>query len=296
VLAEVNSDADLNLRKSGTPDTVVVDYSGVNIAKQMHVGHLRSTIIGDTIARVLEARGEQVIRQNHLGDWGLPIAMVLWKAQPVLRRIEAEGGELAAELTLPKLEEIYRTATAACKEDAAASAQVHDILVQLQNGDPQLLADWATVTRLSMGEVYRVYDQMGVSLRQEHERGESFYRDRLADTVQAISDCGVLQESQGAQCVFLEQFKGKDGNPLPVIIQKSDGGFNYETFDLAAIRYRIETLGASRVIYVTDARQALHFAQVFAVADAVGWTKQDDAKVALDHVTFGSVLGEDNKH
>ena len=288
-------DADLGLRKAGAPQTVVVDYSGVNIAKQMHVGHLRSTIIGDSIARVLEARGETVIRQNHLGDWGLPIAMVLWQAQPLLRRLEAQEQDPAGELSLAKLEELYRAATAAAKDDPAVSAAIHDILVQLQQGDAQLLADWATITRLSMGEVYRLYALLGVSLREQDERGESFYRDQLAQTVQALRACGVLVESQGAQCVFLEQFKGKDGQPLPVIVQKSDGGFNYETFDLAAVRFRIDTLQADRLIYVTDARQALHFQQIFAVVAACGWTNKGEGQVALDHVTFGSVMGEDNK-
>lgn len=293
-LAMVAVDTNLALRKTGNAQTVVVDYSGVNIAKQMHVGHLRSTIIGDTIARVLEARGEKVIRQNHLGDWGLPIAMVLWKAQPILRQLETNKGEHQS-LTLADLEQLYREATAACKEDPAASATVHDILVQLQTGDAQLIADWQTLTRLSMEEVYRVYEALGVSLQPEHERGESFYRQQLGQTVAAIRQCGVLEESQGAQCVFLEQFKGKDGKPLPVIVQKTDGGFNYETFDLAALYYRISQLHADRIIYVTDARQALHFAQIFAVADTCGWTKHANERVALDHVTFGSVLGEDGK-
>jgi len=285
-------DADLCLHESGAPQTVVVDYSGVNIAKQMHVGHLRSTIIGDVIARVLDARGDTVIRQNHLGDWGLQIAMVLWKAQPELRKVEA--GE-ATPLQLADLEQLYREASAACKDDAEISEAVHRILVDLQNGDPALLADWQTITRLSMDEVYRVYQDMGSGLTPESERGESFYRDQLAGTVQSLNDCGVLVESQGAKCVFLEKFKNKDDQPLPVIVQKSDGGFNYETFDLAAIRFRIEQLHADRLIYITDARQALHFDQVFTVAQSCGWTKRDGETVSLEHVAFGSVLGEDNK-
>ena len=156
LLQKMSDDANLGLRKESAPQTVVVDYSGVNIAKQMHVGHLRSTIIGDTIARVLEARGERVIRQNHLGDWGLPIAMVIWKAQPLLRQMEEQGTDPASEITLAKLEELYRTATVAAKDDQTVSAAIHDILVNLQQGDAQLLADWATITRLSMGEVYRL--------------------------------------------------------------------------------------------------------------------------------------------
>jgi len=274
---------------------VVVDYSSVNIAKQMHVGHLRSTIIGDVLARVLEARGETVIRQNHLGDWGLPIAMVLQFTRPILRRCEAEGKDPADELTLPRLEELYKESVAVCGKDPAVAEQCRQVLVELQRGDPGLLKDWQTVTRLSMAEVYRLYRQLGVTLTEEHERGESFYRDQLAATVEDLRASGRLVESQGAQCVFLEQFKTKDGSPLPVIVQKSDGAFNYETFDLAGIRYRIDTLHAGRVIYVTDARQALHFAQVFAVGETAGWTKRGGKSVSLEHVPFGSVLGEDGK-
>lgn len=292
---KIFADPSLGLHIARDPQTVVVDYSGVNIAKQMHVGHLRSTIIGDTIARILTARGENVIRQNHLGDWGLPIAMVLWKTQPILRQIEAAGGDVATELNLARLEEIYRDASTVSKSDILASETIHDILVKLQNGDEQLLTDWRTITYLSMSEVYRVYQMMEVSLLPDDERGESYYRDMLSDTVSAISAAGKLTESQGAQCVFLAQFLGKDGQPLPVIVQKSDGGYNYETFDLAAIRFRINDLHADRIIYITDARQALHFQQIFAVADQCGWNSRDDVKVVFDHVTFGSVLGEDNK-
>jgi len=295
LLKTSEQDVDLGLRKLGAPETVVVDYSGVNIAKQMHVGHLRSNIIGDAIARVLEARGERVIRQSHLGDWGLPIAMVLWKATPELRRVEAEGKDPLREITLVQLEDIYREATAGSKADPRAAEEIHQLLVCLQNGDPQLLADWQTITRISMQAVYKIYEELGVSLGPEHERGESFYRDMLADTVASLDKCGVLVESRGAQCVFLPQFKGKDGQPLPVIVRKTDGAFNYDTFDLAAIRFRIRELGADRIVYVTDGRQALHFAQAFGVAHACGWTHRESSEVGLEHVTFGTVLGEDNK-
>lgn len=295
MLAEAGRDVMLSLRKGGKPQTVVVDYSGVNIAKQMHVGHLRSSIIGDVIVRVLEARGEKVIRQNHLGDWGLTIAMVLWRARPFLRDVEARGGNLSEEFTLARLEELYREASAAYKENPDSAEEMRRILVDLQAGDEGLVADWNTITRLSMGEVYRVYELMGVSLTQDDERGEGFYRDMLADTVQILTERGLLVESEGAMCVFLDQFKAKDGSPLPVIVVKSDGGFNYATFDLSAVRFRIRELGADRVVYVTDSRQALHFAQIFAVAEACGWTKRGGAQVQLEHVAFGSVQGEDGK-
>ncbi len=295
VLRQFAEDRDLGLRREGRCETVVVDYSSVNIAKQMHVGHLRSTIIGDVLARVLAARGDRVIRQNHLGDWGLPMAMVLWKVRPLLRDLERRGADPAGELTLPRLEELYREVTKACDTQPEVAAACHEVLVALQNGDPGLLADWRTITRLSMREVYRIYGELGVLLTPEDEAGESHYRDQLADTVAALKASGLLVESRGAWCVFLEHFKAKDGSPLPVIVQKSDGGYNYETFDLAAILHRIHKLHADRVIYVTDARQALHFAQVFDVAHAAGWTKEAGHPVRLEHVPFGSVLGEDNK-
>ncbi|MBF0543716.1 MAG: arginine--tRNA ligase [Candidatus Riflebacteria bacterium] len=277
------------------PLTVVVDYSAVNIAKQMHVGHIRSTIIGDILARVLEARGEKVIAQNHLGDWGLPIAKVLWKVSPILRDLEKNGKNPSEELPLAKLEGIYREANQACLENKEADDEVHKILIQLQNGDEKLLDDWKMVTRLSMNEIYRVYRLLDVKLTEEHERGESFYRGLLADTVTEISKSGKMVESQGAKCVFLSQFKTKDGSPLPIIVQKSDGGYNYDTFDLAAVRYRLRDLDADRIIYVTDARQSLHFSQLFALTEELGWNQKDGKKIPMEHVAFGSILGEDGK-
>jgi arginyl-tRNA synthetase len=271
----------------------VVDYSSVNIAKQMHVGHLRSTIIGDVLARVIEALGNPVIRQNHLGDWGLPMAMVIYKAEPVIRKAEKEGVSLEEVLPLAELEKLYKAATAESKEDPKVATACHEYLVRLQQGDAELLDLWKKITRVSMAEVYRIYKLLNVKLTPEDERGESFYRDMLADTVAEIKKSGMLKEDDGAQCVFLDEFKSKEGNPLPVIIQKSDGGYNYATFDLAAMRFRTHKLGAKRVIYVTDARQALHFKQVFATARATGILA--DPNVKLEHVPFGSILGEDNK-
>lgn len=271
----------------------VVDYSSVNIAKQMHVGHLRSTIIGDVLARVIEALGNPVIRQNHLGDWGLPMAMVIYKAEPVIRKAEKEGVSLEEVLPLAELEKLYKAATAESKEDPKVATACHEYLVRLQQGDTELLDLWKKITRVSMAEVYRIYKLLNVKLTPEDERGESFYRDMLADTVAEIKKSGMLKEDEGAQCVFLDEFKSKEGNPLPVIIQKSDGGYNYATFDLAAMRFRTHKLGAKRVIYVTDARQALHFKQVFATARATGILA--DPNVKLEHVPFGSILGEDNK-
>lgn len=289
----MSADIDSGLAESGCDETTIVDYSSVNIAKQMHVGHLRSTIIGDVLARVIEALGNPVIRQNHLGDWGLPMAMVLYKAVPILRQAEKEGISADELLPLSRLEELYKEATAECKENQDCAKQCHSILVKLQQGDEQLLADWKKITRISMLEVYRIYRQLDVRLSEENECGESFYRNMLAETVAEIDKSGLLVESQGARCVFLDEFKSKDGSPLPVIVQKSDGAFNYGTFDLAALRYRTKTLKARRIIYVTDARQVLHFRQIFATARAAQILAFADVK--LEHVPFGTILGEDNK-
>lgn len=275
------------------PEKTVIDYSSVNIAKQMHVGHLRSTIIGDVLARVIEALGNPVVRQNHLGDWGLPMAMVIWKAEPEIARAEQDNIPLEQAISLPKLEELYKAATAECKDNAVTASVCHEYLVRLQQGDQHLISLWQKITRISMAEVYRIYRQLDVKLTEANECGESFYRDLLAPTVAEIKKSGHLVESQGAQCVFLEEFKAKDGAPLPVIVQKSDGGFNYGTFDLAALRYRTAALAAERIVYVTDARQALHFKQIFAVARAAGILAKPEVK--LEHVAFGTILGEDNK-
>jgi len=280
-------------KAAGGGETTVVDYSSVNIAKQMHVGHLRSTIIGDVLARVVEELGNPVVRQNHLGDWGLPMAMVIWKAGPEIAAIEQRKGNLAGELTLARLEELYKGVSAECKDNPTTAAACADCLVRLQNGDSQMLDLWHKIVRISMTEVYRIYRLLDVKLVEENERGESFYREMLAETVAEIGRSGKMVESQGAQCVFLDEFKGKDGSPLPVIVQKTDGAFNYGTFDLAALRYRTAKLKAQRIVYVTDARQALHFKQIFAVARATGILSVPDVK--LEHVPFGSILGEDNK-
>lgn len=277
------------------PETVVVDYSSVNIAKQMHVGHLRSTIIGDVIARVLMACGDKVIRQNHLGDWGVPIAMVLWKALPVIKEVEKKSQDPIEVLSLSMLENFYKEATIECEKNFKATIECDELLKKLQNKDAEMLKYWKMITKISMKEVYRIYNELGVLLNEFDEAGESYYKDMLEDTVMELERLGLVTISQGAKCVFLDEFKAKDGSLLPIIIQKSDGNYNYETFDLAALRYRIRNLNADRIIYVTDSRQSLHFAQVFAVAKKAGWTNKNGREVKLEHVTFGSVLGEDHK-
>ncbi len=293
VFNDFKKSEDFELLSEKPKEKVIVDYSSVNIAKQMHVGHLRSTIIGDVLSRTIEARGDMVIRQNHLGDWGLPMAMVLWKAAPIIDKAENEGKTAEQVLDLPSLESLYKEATAECKSNPQAADECHKFLVDLQQGDANLIDKWKQITKISMKEVYRIYGLLDVKLKEENECGESFYREMLAETVDLIEKSGNLTESEGAKCVFMEEFKAKDGNPLPVIVVKSDGGFNYGTFDLAALRHRTHKLEADRIIYVTDARQALHFKQVFAVARKCDLLKSPD--VSLEHVTFGTILGDDNK-
>ena len=260
---------------------VVVDYSCPNLAKEMHVGHLRSTIIGDATARILEALGHEVIRQNHVGDWGTQFGMLL-------AHLDA-GGDVQA---LDDLEEFYRVASTRFREDPAFAEASRGMVVALQGGDAQARAKWRRFIDISLHHCQRIYDRLGAGLKAEHVMAESAYNDQLADTLAVLDQRGLLTESDGARCVFLPQFTGKDGRTTPVIVQKRGGGYLYATTDLAAIRHRAGKLQADRVLYFTDSRQALHFQQVFAVAEAAGF--KPDA-MSLEHMPFGAMLGPDGR-
>jgi len=276
-LLEINKDAArLGIEKTDKPKTIVVDFSGPNIAKQMHVGHLRSTIIGDCICRVLEFEGHKVIRQNHIGDWGLQMGMMLYK------RVE----DLAA------LENHYKTISDIMVTDEDVTENVRKSTARLQQGHKAEKEYWERVRRATLKTCFEIYDMLGGVFTKEDVRGESFYKDMLVGVVGELKKKKLAVESEGAVCIFPEGFKNKEGEALPLIVQKSDGAYLYATTDLAAIRYRISKLKADRIIYVTDARQKLHFEMVFATAHMAGWAKE---KSELIHVTFGSVLGEDGK-
>jgi arginyl-tRNA synthetase len=387
-LLEINADTTnrLGINKTQKPKTVVVDFSGPNIAKQMHVGHLRSTIIGDCICRTLEFLGHTVIRQNHIGDWGTNFGMVilgLWhmcmderihekklyyineleelktyagnkeKLKTICRRIcerhekdwekdftdkERGNGKKHFKLFLDELErrkesEIWGKILAAYQyvnllEESVSAMDEMDLKVttrkkingsweylkipyeslsrhittMLQNiDDPdneQEKKAWELITKISLEHCETIYDRLNVKITDKHfdyrvVRGESFYRKMLGSVVNDLKEAGIAEQSEGAICVFpdKEKFKTKDGTRLPFIIQKSDEAHLYATFDLAALRYRINELKAVEIIYVTDARQKLHFEMLFKVAELAGWVKQE----MLHHVTFGSVLGEDAK-
>lgn len=261
---------------------VVVDYSSPNLAKEMHVGHLRSTIIGDAIARILEALGHEVIRQNHVGDWGTQFGMLIAYLE--------ESGEDSEELA--DLETFYRASKQRFDSDEAFAERARQRVVALQAGDPETRALWQRFIDISLSHCQETYNRLGVTLTRKDVMAESAYNDDLASVVADLKEQGLLTTSDGAQCVFLDEFTGKDGKPHPVIVQKSDGGYLYATTDLAAIRYRVRVLDADRALYSTDARQAFHFKQIFAVAAAAGFTGN---RISLEHQPFGAMLGRDGK-
>ncbi|MFP3936870.1 MAG: arginine--tRNA ligase [Phycisphaerae bacterium] len=265
-----------------TSQTVVVDYSSPNLAKEMHVGHLRSTIIGDALARTLEFCGHNVIRQNHVGDWGTQFGMLI--------AMMAETGADAADLG--DLEQFYQAAKRRFDTDEDFAARARAAVVRMQQGDEGILPYWRRFTSESLKHCEQVYRRLGVSLMREHVRGESSYRDELPQVVTDLESAGLLTESEGAKCVFIEGFTNADDEPLPVIVQKSDGAYLYASTDLAAIRYRTRELKADRILYVTDSRQSLHFRQIFAVARRAGFAGDD---VSLEHVGFGMMLGSDHR-
>ncbi|MDP4830981.1 MAG: arginine--tRNA ligase, partial [Cyanobium sp. MAG_185] len=239
--------------QGGSAGPVIVDFSSPNIAKEMHVGHLRSTIIGDALARVLEFRGHPVLRLNHVGDWGTQFGMLITH----LKQVAPEALTMADAVDLGDLVAFYRQAKARFDADESFQTTSREEVVKLQGGDPVSLKAWGLLCDQSRREFQKIYDQLGIRLA---ERGESFYNPYLQAVVDDLRAAGLLVVDAGAGCVFLEGVSGKDGQPLPLIVQKSDGGFNYATTDLAAIRYRFAPGpagdGASRVIYVTDAGQA----------------------------------------
>lgn len=276
-LQEVANSDRLGIDPATQPVRTVVDYSGPNIAKQMHVGHLRSTIIGDAIARVLEFLGNEVIRQNHIGDWGTQFGMLITH----LRDQEHAGGEAH----ISDLEEFYQQAKRRFDEDEAFQNESRATVVRLQSGAEAELKMWKTIVEETRRHYQPIYEKLGVALRPEHERGESFYNPLLPSVVQDLKDSGIAVPSEGAIAVFTEGFGA------PLLIQKSDGGYLYATTDLAAIRFRTRTLGAQRLIYVHDSRQSQHFAQVFSTAKRAGWAEG----VQLEYAPFGTMLGEDNR-
>lgn len=276
-LAAAAADDRLGLPLADIPETVVVDYSGPNIAKQMHVGHLRSTIIGDCIARVLEFAGNSVIRQNHLGDWGTQFGMLIAHLR------STSGG--SAEAHIVDLEDFYRQAKQRFDDEPGFQDVARATVVKLQGGSADELELWQKIVDETRRHYQPVYDSLGVALKPEHERGESFYNSFLPGVVEELKQKAVASPSEGAIVVFSEIYN------TPLIIEKSGGGYLYGTTDLAAIRFRSVELGARRIIYVHDNRQSQHFAQVFDAARRAGWAEG----VSLEFAPFGTMLGNDGR-
>ena len=285
ILRQIQPDERLGIARVNPPQKVIVDFSSPNIAKEMHVGHLRSTIIGDAIARVLEFRGYDVLRLNHVGDWGTQFGMLI----AYLREAYPEALTTANALDLGDLVSLYKKAKVRFDEDEEFKQTARQEVVKLQAGATDSRHAWKLLCDQSRKEFQVIYDLLDIEIQ---ERGESFYNPFLEDIVSELKQKGLLEKSEGAECVFLDGFTNKDGDPLPLIVRKSDGGFNYATTDLAALKYRVKEDDADRIIYVTDSGQANHFAGVFQVAKKAEILPDD---VEVVHVPFGLVLGEDGK-
>ncbi|RGC65112.1 Arginine--tRNA ligase [Micromonospora sp. MW-13] len=285
-VAELAGDPRLGVPRVADPQTVVVDYSAPNVAKEMHVGHLRSTVIGDATARLLDWRGHRVVRANHLGDWGTPFGMLI---EHLLDLPEAEGAD---ELSVGDLDSFYRAARAKFDADEDFRDRSRRRVVSLQAGDERTMRLWRLLVRRSESYFLEVYRRLDVTLTERDFQGESRYQPLLAGVVEELGRLGLLRDSDGAACVFPPGSVGRDGEPLPLIVRKRDGGYGYPATDLAALRHRTGELGATRLLYVVGLPQRRHFEMVFAVAGAAGWLP---GAARPEHVGFGSVLGADGR-
>ena len=285
-LANSVAQSAVKLKKNANPQTVVVDYSSPNLAKEMHVGHLRSTIIGDSIARVLEYQGHKVVRQNHMGDWGTQFGMLIAELEQHLGE-----GEQAA-LALNDLEVFYQQSKKHFDEDPGFADTARAYVVKLQSGDQHCRTLWQKFIDVSVAHNLEIYKELNVGLSREHIMPESAYNNDLQNVLDDLTAQGLAVESDGAKVVFLEELADKNGDPSPMIIQKSGGGFLYATSDLAAMRHRVNNLHADRILYYIDARQSLHMKQVFTAARKAGYAAQT---VSLEHHPFGTMMGKDGK-
>lgn len=274
------------LSDGGDAQTVVIDYSAPNVAKEMHVGHLRTTVVGDALARTLEHLGHRVVRQNHIGDWGTPFGMLIEH----LLEVGEDSPEAALVETEPNA--FYQAARARFDGDEEFATRARARVVSLQGGDAESLAVWERLVALSRAYFNSIYDRLDVTLTDADLAGESTYDADLAAVCAELEAAGLAVENDGALCVFLDGYTGREGKPLPLIVRKSDGGYGYATTDLATVRRRVREIGADRMLYVIGAPQALHLEMVWATARLAGWLPDD---VEVVHVRIGNVLGEDHK-
>ncbi len=280
-------DARLGLEFPETKECVVVDYSAPNLAKEMHVGHLRSTIIGDAVCRALEFKGHKVVRQNHIGDWGTQFGMLITELQQTHSQEELDAG-----ISLSDLEGFYRKSKQHFDADPVFADLARTNVVKLQSGDPECRKLWKQFIDESLSHAEDIYQKLGVLLTKADVHGESAYNEDLKPVIAALVEAGIAVEDQGALVVYLDELADKEGNPSVVIVQKADGGFLYATTDLAAIRYRVNQLHATRCLYFIDARQSLHMKQIFVIGRKTGWVP---ANVEFEHCAFGTMMGEDGR-
>jgi arginyl-tRNA synthetase len=285
LVADVATDEDLGIERAAAPERVVVDYSAPNVAKEMHIGHLRTTAIGDALVRMLDAVGHDVVRENHIGDWGRPFGMLI-------EHLVDLGVERAESLGLGDLDAFYKAASKDFAEDEEFAARARARVVLLQQGDPETLRLWRLLLTQSAEHWNEVYGKLGVLLTDDDLAGESRYEALMPEVVERLATAGLLQESEGAEVVFPPGFSNRDGEPLPLIVRSRAGAFTYATSDLACVLDRVERVGATRLLYVVDAGQSQHFAMVFAVAEMAGWLVPP---ARAEHVAFGLVLGPDRK-
>lgn len=284
-LMQMLADERLGVKPAAAPETIVADYSAPNVAKEMAVHHIRSTVIGDAVVRVLEFLGHKVIRANHIGDWGTQFGMLI----AYLERRENESG---AGLDLSDFEAFYREAKACYDSDADFAEKARRYVVLLQSGDAYCRQMWQKLVTMTMAQNQAIYDRLDVTLTPKDIMGESFYNDMLPGIVQDLKDKGLAVRDEGAMVVFLSEFKGKDGKPLPVIVQKKDGGYLYTTTDIACVKYRVNDLHATRLMYFIDSRQHQHLEAAWLIARKLGYAGPE---IKIEHEAFGMMLGRDGK-
>ncbi|MEU8551130.1 arginine--tRNA ligase [Streptomyces roseoverticillatus] len=292
-LAARAADERLGAPLAERPGTTVIDWAQPNVAKEMHVGHLRNSVIGNSVVRLLEFTGEKVISRHHIGDWGTQFGMLIQYLIEHPHELDHKaGGEVSGEEAMSNLNRLYKASRVLFDADEEFKARARRRVVDLQAGDEETLALWQRFVDESKIYFYSVFDKLDVEIRDEDIVGESGYNAMLAETCRMLEESGVAVRSEGALCVFFDDVKGPDGNPVPLIVQKSDGGFGYAATDLSAIRDRVFNLKADTLLYVVDVRQSLHFKMVFETARRAGWLTDDVKAVQLG---FGTVLGKDGK-
>ncbi|MET9253114.1 arginine--tRNA ligase [Streptomyces sp. NPDC003717] len=288
----------LGVPHAAHPGTTVIDYAQPNVAKEMHVGHLRSAVIGDAVVQMLEFTGESVVRRHHIGDWGTQFGMLIQYLDEHPHELDHKDAQDSAdtqasgEEAMSNLDRLYKTARKLFDSDEEFKTRARRRVVDLQAGDPHTLAVWQKFVDESKIYFFSVFEKLDMEVRDPDIVGESGYNDMLAETCRLLEESGVAVRSEGALCVFFDDIKGPDGNPVPLIVQKSDGGYGYAATDLSAIRDRVFHLKADTLLYVVDARQSLHFKMVFETARKAGWLNED---VRAHQLAFGTVLGKDGK-